>query len=149
MSRLAPPCALSEQQQAQQHHANTLPEPTNKRGKRLYVGMDGVFVPLRDAFKHDKSLGDLSCRYGECKSGVVYEACQDKAGKDSRVHTHAYIATLDKVDAFGPLLGTWPTSTATMRQGSGRDWRRSALDLADSRQAVQGGRADRGLLPCQ
>ena len=96
----------SEQQQARQHHANTLPEPTNKRGKRLYVGMDGVFVPLRDAFKHDKSLGDLSCRYGECKSGVVYEAYQDKAGKDSHVRSCAYIATLDKVDVFGPLLGT-------------------------------------------
>ena len=96
----------SEQRQAQQHQADTLPKPTNKRCKRLYVGMDGVFVPLRDAFKHDKSLGELSCRYGECKSGVVYEAYQDKAGKDSRVRTHAYIATLDKVDAFGPLLGT-------------------------------------------
>ena len=94
-----------EQQQAQQHQANLLPEPTSKRPKRLYVGMDGVFVPLREAYKHDKSLGDLTCRYGECKSGVVYEACQDKAGKDSRVRTHAYIATLDKVDAFGPLLG--------------------------------------------
>lgn len=95
----------SEQQQAQQHQANTLPEPRGKRPKRLYVGMDGVFVPLRDAFKHDKSLGELSCRYGECKSGVVYETDQDKAGKDSRVRTQAYIATLDKVDAFGPLLG--------------------------------------------
>jgi hypothetical protein len=68
--------------------------------------MDGVFVPLRDAWKKDKSLGNLSCRYGECKSGVVYEALPDKAGRDSQVRTRAYIATLDKVESFAPLLGT-------------------------------------------
>jgi Uncharacterised protein family (UPF0236) len=117
-----------EQQQAQQHQANTLPEPTNKRPKRLYVGMDGVFVPLREAYKHDKSLGDLTCRYGECKSGVVYEAYQDKTGKDSRVRTHAYIATLDKVDAFGPLLGTLAhrhghhTAKEVVVMGDGAPW---------------------------
>ena len=65
-----------------------------------------VFVPLRDAWKKDKSQGQLRCRFGECKSGVVYEALQDKQGKDSRVRTRAYIATLGNAEAFAPLLGT-------------------------------------------
>jgi len=95
-----------QHQVAQAHQHGHLPQPASKRPQRLYVGMDGVFVPLRDAWKKDKSLGDLSCRYGECKSGVVYEASQDKAGRDTRVRTRAYVATLDKVDTFAPLLGT-------------------------------------------
>lgn len=95
-----------QHEKAQVHQQGHLAQPEGKRPKRLYVGMDGVFVPLRDAWKKDKSLGDLSCRYGECKSGVVYEAMPDKAGRDSQVRTRAYVATLDKVDSFAPLLGT-------------------------------------------
>ncbi len=95
-----------QQQQAQKHQVGDLPVPSDKRPKRLYIGLDGVFVPLRDAWKKDKSVGDLCCRYAECKSGVVYEAFQNNEGKDSRVRTHAYVATLDKVDRFAPLLGT-------------------------------------------
>lgn len=95
-----------QQEQAQKHQSGMLPVPKEKRPQRLYIGLDGVFVPLRDAWKKDKSQGELSCRYGECKSGVVYEAFQDEFGKDSRVRTHAYVATLDKVEDFAPLLGT-------------------------------------------
>jgi hypothetical protein len=96
----------SQDRKAQQHQNNALPEPSNKRPKRLYIGMDGVFVPLRERWKRDRSQGELACRYGECKSGVVYEAYPDKKGKDSRVRTHAYIATLGNVATFAPLLGT-------------------------------------------
>jgi hypothetical protein len=95
-----------QHQQAKQHQAGSLPEPSQPRPKRLYIGLDGVFVPLRDAWKKDKSQGQLRCRFGECKSGVVYEALQDKQGKDSRVRTRAYIATLGNAEAFAPLLGT-------------------------------------------
>ena len=95
----------SEQQQAQQHQANYLPAPPTNAPSGGMWAWTACSCRLRAAYKHDKSLGDLTCRYGECKSGVVYEACQDNAGKDSRVRPHAYIATLDKVDAFGPLLG--------------------------------------------
>jgi hypothetical protein len=105
-----------QHQQAQKHQVGALPEPTMKREAkpaRLYIGLDGVFVPLRDAWKKDKSTGELSCRYGECichvcvtQSGVVYEAFQDKGGKDSHVRTRAYVATLGKVEQFAPLLGT-------------------------------------------
>jgi len=95
-----------QHQQAQQHQAGILPEPSQPRPKRLYIGLDGVFVPLREAWKKDKSQGALTCRWGECKTGVVYEACQDKQGKDSRVRTRAYVATLGEVETFAPLLGT-------------------------------------------
>jgi len=95
-----------QHQQAQQHQAGALPEASPSRPKRLYIGLDGVLVPLREAWKKDKSQGALTCRWGECKTGVVYEACQDKQGKDSRVRTRAYVATLGEVDTFAPLLGT-------------------------------------------
>lgn len=95
-----------QHQQAQQHQTGCLPEPSQPRPKRLYIGLDGVFVPLREAWKKDKSQGALTCRFGECKSGVVYEACSDNQGKDSRVRTCAYVATLGNADAFAPLLGT-------------------------------------------
>ncbi len=95
-----------QRRQAQQHQGGRLPEPAGKRPQRLYIGLDGVFVPLRDAWKKDNSSGALCCRYGECKSGVVYEAHPDKDGRDSRVRTRAYVATLGNVDAFAPLLGT-------------------------------------------
>lgn len=94
-----------QHRQAQQHQSGTLPEPTGKPS-RLYIGMDGVFVPLREPWKKDKSRGKLTCRFGECKSGVVYEAFPDKNGKDSRVQTHRYVATLGNVEQFAPLLGT-------------------------------------------
>jgi hypothetical protein len=95
-----------QHQHAKQHQSGTLPQPPQARPKRLYIGLDGVFVPLREAWKKDKSQGALCCRFGECKSGVVYEAFQDEQGKDSRVRTHAYVATLDNAEAFAPLLGT-------------------------------------------
>jgi hypothetical protein len=96
----------SEQKVGQAHQQNRLPEPPDKRPRRLYIGMDGVFVPLREAWKKDGSCGELECRFGECKSGVVYETFQDKTGKDRGVRTHAYVATLGKVEAFAPLIGT-------------------------------------------
>lgn len=94
-----------QNQTAQQHQANCLPEPTHLHPKRLYIGMDGAFVPLRDAWKKDQSAGDLTCRYGECKSGVVYQTYQDPQGKDHRVKAQAYVSTLAPVETFGPLIG--------------------------------------------
>lgn len=93
-------------QDTQAHHADRLPEPTVRKPRRLYIGMDGVFVPLREAWKRDQSAGDLQCRYGECKLGLVYETKQDKDGQDSYVKTRAYTATLANAEAFGPLLAT-------------------------------------------
>lgn len=96
----------SQQQEASQHQAGCLPARKTPCPSRLYISLDGVFVPLRDAWKKDKSQGELVCRYAECKTGVVYQTQKDKAGKDSRVQTKAYVATLAGVEEFARLLGT-------------------------------------------
>jgi hypothetical protein len=95
-----------QHQQAKQHQTNTLPDQRTRCPRRLYIGMDGLFVPLRDPWKKDGSQGELTCRFGECKSAVVYETAEDHNGKDTRVKTHAYTATLQGVDAFAPLVAT-------------------------------------------
>jgi hypothetical protein len=95
----------AQQEQTHAHQEDRLPDPTTKPPRRLYIGMDGVFAPLRDAWKQDGTSGKLTCRYGECKIGVVYEAGQDKSGRDSGVVARAYTATLQTVEAFGPALG--------------------------------------------
>jgi hypothetical protein len=71
--------AAAHREQAQQHRAGRLPEAT-VRPQRLYVGIDGKLVPLREAWKRDGSTGELVCRYGECKTGVVYEALPGRDG---------------------------------------------------------------------
>lgn len=97
----------SQQQQAQRHRSGKVPEPDFGRAlRRLYIGMDGLFVPLRDPWKRDGTQGDLSCRFAECKIGVVYQTEQDPKGQDHRVRVQDYTATLQGVDVFGPLLGT-------------------------------------------
>lgn len=92
-----------QHQQVQALAQERLPEPKGRRPQRLYIGMDGLMVPLRAPWKKDKSLGDLSCRYGECKLGIVYETFVGKKG-DERVRLHAYTATLADVQAFAPEL---------------------------------------------
>jgi hypothetical protein len=96
----------AQQQEAKLHHADRLPDRRTPRPRRLYIGADGLMVPLREAWKKDGSLGELQCRYGECKTGVVYESARDKQGRDSRVLTHSYTATLEGVEGFEGLLGT-------------------------------------------
>jgi hypothetical protein len=87
------------------HKEDQLPDRRTVCPRRLYVGADGVMAPLRDPWKKDGSLGKLNCRWGECKSGVVYQTYQDEAGRDNRVSTRAYIATTEDVTTFEPLLG--------------------------------------------
>lgn len=94
-----------QNQMAQQHQVNLLPEPTGRHPKRLYIGMDGAFVPMRDPWKKDLSAGALVCRWAECKSGVVYETYQDPQGHDQRVKAQAYVSTLASVETFAPLIG--------------------------------------------
>lgn len=100
--------ALGREQQkdVETHHNDCLPEPAGRARRRLYIGLEGVFVPLREGCKKDGTAGELTCRYGACKVGVVYEATQDKNGKDRQVLARAYVATLENAEAFGPLLGT-------------------------------------------
>ena len=96
----------AQQEEAVLHREDRLPDKRTACPKNLYIGADGVMAPMRDAWKKDGSLGKLNCRFGECKSGVVYETYKDKQGRDSRVSTRAYIATTGDVEAFEPLLGT-------------------------------------------
>ena len=74
--------------------------------RRLYIGADGLMMPLREMWKQDYSPGSLTCRYDECKTGVVYEAAADTTGRDTRVRTRAYTATLQGVGTFERLPGT-------------------------------------------
>ncbi len=96
----------AQHQEAHLHQRDRLPDQRTACPRRLYIAADGLMVPLREAWKQDGSLGDLHCRYGECKTGVVYETATDKQGKDGRVLTHSYTATLAGVEAFEKLLGT-------------------------------------------
>jgi len=96
-------------------------------GERLYLGMDGVFCPLRDAWRKDGSLGKLACRYGECKVGVVYRT-QQQDGVDTGVRWRAYTATLEKIAGFTPRMVDLARSHGSEQAGElvvlgdGADW---------------------------
>jgi hypothetical protein len=49
----------TQQEQAALHKADRLPDKKSACPRRLYVGMDGLFTPLRDPWKAEKSQGDL------------------------------------------------------------------------------------------
>lgn len=89
------------------HHAGVGP-PVVRKPRRLYVSVDGLMVPLREAWKKDGSAGALHCRFGECKTAVVFEARPGKAAGqgDRGVLWREYVATLEKVERFGPLVAT-------------------------------------------
>lgn len=90
-------------QEAVRHQQGLLPE-SSARPQRLYISMDGVMTPLREGWRRDGSQGALICRYGECKTGVVYEAEPSPTG-DAGVKRKTYVATLAEVDSFAALLG--------------------------------------------
>jgi hypothetical protein len=85
--------------------------------------MDGKMVPLREPWKQDGSAGELICRWGECKTGVVYEARPSPKG-DRGVLRRRYVATLQDRRPFGFLL-----STAAHEQGV--HWAREVVVLGD------------------
>jgi len=93
----------TQQAQVQSHQTGDLAEPAGKARRRLYIGMDGVFVPLREEWTKDGSKGALSCRYGECKVGVVYEPRVGKSGDDC-ILTRTYTATMGNAEAFGTMI---------------------------------------------
>jgi hypothetical protein len=74
-----------------------------RKPRRLYISADGKQVPLREAWKRDSSLGPLRCRWGECKSAVVYETGTGAHGDAGVVH-RCYLATLDDCHGFEPQL---------------------------------------------
>jgi hypothetical protein len=96
----------SQKEEAVLHQKDRLPDKRSACPQRLYIGADGIMTPLREPWKKDGSLGKLTCRFGECKTGVVYETSQDEQGRDSRVRIRAYTATLEDIETFEPLLAT-------------------------------------------
>lgn len=112
----------AEQAAARQHHAGH-PPPVVRKPQRLYVSVDGIFAPLRDPWKRDGSLGPLACRYGECKTAVVYEARTGAKG-DEGVLWRAYTATLEDAEAFAPLV-------ATLAHRAGHHFAKEVVFLAD------------------
>jgi hypothetical protein len=112
----------AEQQAAQQHHAG-YPPPVERKPQRLYASVDGIFAPLRDPWKKDGSLGPLACRYGECKTAVVYEARTGEKG-DEGVLWRAYTATFEDAEAFAPLV-------ATLAHRVGHHFAKEVVFLAD------------------
>jgi Uncharacterised protein family (UPF0236) len=93
-----------QQERTQQHRLGRVGEASQKP-RRLYIGMDGKMVPLREAWKRDQSQGELVCRWGECKAGVVYQARPGSQG-DRGVARRAYVATLADAKSFGSQLAT-------------------------------------------
>ena len=93
-------------EEADLHHKDRLPDKRTACPKRLYIGADGIMTPLREPWKKDGSQGNLTCRFGECKTGIVYETSTDKQGRDSRVRIRAYTATMGDVETFEGLLAT-------------------------------------------
>ena len=112
----------AEWQASQRHHAGA-PPPVERKPRRLYVSVDGIFAPLREPWKKDGSLGSLTCRYGECKTAVVYEAKRGPKG-DEGVAWRAYTATFEDSERFGPLV-------ATLAHRAGHHFARELVFLAD------------------
>lgn len=107
---------------AKRHHAG-YPPPALRKPQRLYVSVDGLFAPLREPWKKDGSLGPLVCRYGECKTAVVYEAQAGKKG-DEGVVWRAYTATFASAEQFTPLV-------ATLAHRAGHHFAKELVFLAD------------------
>jgi hypothetical protein len=127
---------------AQQHRLGQLRQPEH-RPRRLYIGMDGKMVPLREAWKRDGSSGELVCRWGECKTGVVYEAHAGPTG-DQGVSRKSYIATLSDAKPFGLLLATvahqrgvhQAREVAVLGDGAAWIWQLAATHFPEALQIV-------------
>ena len=135
--------------EAHLHHQERLPDRRTACPRRLYIGADGLMMPLREMWKQDYSPGSLTCRYDECKTGVVYEAAADTTGRDTRVRTRAYTATLQGVGTFERLPGTlvhrcgYHAAREVVTLGDG-----GTLDREYVRASVSGFDPDTRLLPC-
>jgi hypothetical protein len=112
----------AEQTAGARHHAGQ-PPPVERKPRRLYVSVDGIFAPLREPWKKDGSLGALVCRPGECKTAAVYEANEGEQG-DEGVRWCAYTATLGDIAVFTPLV-------ATLAHRAGHHFAHEVVFLAD------------------
>jgi hypothetical protein len=131
-----------EWQVAQQHRVGHPPR-VERKPSRLYVSVDGIFAPLRDPWKKDGSLGPLVCRYGECKTAVVYEARAGAKG-DEGVLRRAYTATFAEAEEFARLVGTlahraghhFAKELVFLADGQGYNWTIAASQFPTALQIV-------------
>jgi hypothetical protein len=114
--------AQEQAQAARQWPAGGRP-PVERKPHRLYISADGKQVPLREAWKRDGSQGPLVCRWGECKSAVLYETRRGARGDEGVVHRR-YLASMADCTQFGPLL-------AVAAHQSGVAFAREVIFLAD------------------
>jgi hypothetical protein len=132
----------AQRQRSQQHRQGALAQPALKP-PRLYIGMDGKMVPLRDPWKRDGSAGELTCRWAECKAGVVYQALAGPKG-DRGVGRRAYVATLEKAALFGQQLATvaheqgvhWAREVVVLGDGASWIWQIAATQFPEAIQIV-------------
>jgi hypothetical protein len=131
------------QEQRAEHHRLGKAAPSAHRLQRLYVGMDGKMVPLRDPWKRDGSNGALSCRFGECKVGVVYEAKRSPKG-DQGVLRSRYLATMGEAAQFGKWMATaaheqghhWAKEVVVLGDGAAWIWQLAATHFPGALQIV-------------
>jgi hypothetical protein len=114
--------AQAQVEAAQQWVAGRQP-PVQRKPRRLYISADGKQVPLREAWKRDGSLGTLTCRWGECKSAVIYEARPGRDGDEGVVHRR-YLASMADCHQFEPQV-------AVAAHQSGVAFAREVVFLAD------------------
>jgi len=112
----------AQRQEAVRHLVGQGPAVTQKP-KRLYISLDGTMTPLREPWKKDGSAGPLVCRYGECKTAVVYPPRRSPEG-DEGAAERAYTATLGDVSQFARLV-------ATLAHQEGHHFARELVVLAD------------------
>jgi len=132
----------AERQRAACHHAGQAPAVLRKP-PRLYISMDGIMAPLRDPWKKDGSAGALVCRYGECKTAVVYAAHPTPKG-DAGVAWQAYTATFGDSETFEPLVATlahqhghhFARELVVLADGQGYNWRIAAAQFPTALQIL-------------
>jgi hypothetical protein len=132
----------AQAEQAERHRAGAGP-PVERKPARLYVSVDGIMAPLREAWKKDGSAGKLVCRFAECKTAVVYEARPGPRG-DAGVLRRAYVATFEKVEQFGPLVSTlahrcgvhFAREVVFLADGQAYNWLLAATHFPEATQIV-------------
>jgi len=112
----------AQQQAAARHLAGQGPAVAQKP-KRLSISLDGTMTPLREPWKKDGSAGRLVCRYGECKTAVIYTPRPGPEG-DEGATWRAYTATLGDLAQFARLV-------ATVAHQAGHHFARELVVLAD------------------
>ena len=103
--------------------------PVKRKPQRLYVSVDGILAPVRQAWKRDGSQGKLVCEYKECKTAVIYETDQKVDPKtgvlmDRKPIYRDYTASFDQSEKFGQRV-------ATLAQRAGASYAKQVIFLAD------------------